>query len=241
MDKGLISIIIPTYNEETLLPRLLKSIKRQKGVQYEIIIADNNSTDKTKEIARSYGAKIVLGGLPAQARNNGAKEANGEILIFLDADVVLPAKDFLKYCVSELKDRNLQIATCVVRPISEKIIDKALHQAVTLFIKATCKIVPHMPGCCIIIYKSAHQKIHGFNEELRMAEDHDYAQRASQIGKFGILKSYPIFVSVRRLENDGRVKIAVKYVLCEAYMQLIGPVKSDIFKYQFGHNKKAEF
>ncbi|MEN6592532.1 MAG: glycosyltransferase family A protein, partial [Methanobacterium sp.] len=57
-----ISIIIPTYNEEEYLPYLLESIKRQDFTDYEVIVADAHSTDKTREIAKSFGAKIVDGG-----------------------------------------------------------------------------------------------------------------------------------------------------------------------------------
>ena len=67
------SIIIPTYNEEEYLPVLLDSIKEQDFDDYEIIVADANSTDKTVEIAKDYGCIVVEGGLPAVGRNNGAK------------------------------------------------------------------------------------------------------------------------------------------------------------------------
>lgn len=237
---NLLSIIIPTYNEENDLPCLLESIKRQSGVNFEIIVADNDSKDKTQEIALSYGAKVVKGGLPAQGRNNGAASARGNILVFFDADVILPTRDFLQKCLIEFKSRNLGIATCVIRPISERKIDRIFHKAANLYIKVSCKIVPHIPGCCIFIDKRIHQEILGFDETLKLAEDHDYAKRATKKSTFGILKAYPIFVSVRRLEKDGRVKIALKYFLCEAYMQLIGPIKSDIFNYQFGFKENDE-
>ena len=74
----ILSIIIPTYNEEEYLPVLLDSIKSQSFDDYEIIVADANSTDKTREIAESYGCIVVAGGLPAVGRNNGAKIAKGE-------------------------------------------------------------------------------------------------------------------------------------------------------------------
>ena len=82
----MLSIIIPAYNEEKYLPRLLRCIKEQTYKDYEIIIADANSTDKTRQIAKKYGCKIAKGGLPAVGRNNGAKIAKGDILLFLDAD-----------------------------------------------------------------------------------------------------------------------------------------------------------
>jgi glycosyltransferase involved in cell wall biosynthesis len=54
-----ISIVIPTYNEEKYLPRLLKQIKQQDFTDYEIIVADNNSKDKTRSIAKRFGARIT--------------------------------------------------------------------------------------------------------------------------------------------------------------------------------------
>lgn len=89
------SIIIPTLNEEKFLPRLLDSIKKQDSKDYEIIVADAGSKDATVEIAKKYRCKIVQGGLPAKGRNEGAKIAQGDLLLFLDADVQLPS-DFLK-------------------------------------------------------------------------------------------------------------------------------------------------
>ena len=77
------SIIIPTYNEEEYLPVLLESIKKQDFDDYEVIVADANSTDRTREIAEEYGCIVVDGGLPGVGRNNGARVAKGEYLLFL--------------------------------------------------------------------------------------------------------------------------------------------------------------
>jgi len=237
MKKGL-SIVIPTLNEEKLLPVLLESIKKQKGVNMEIIVADNNSTDNTRKIAVSYGAKIVNGGLPAEARNNGAKASSNDIILFLDADVILPAPDFFKKTLFEFNKNNFGIATCEFYPISDKTIDKIFHQAANFYLKKTHSLMPHIPGFCIFVSKNIHEKINGFDETLKLAEDHDYAQRVGKIAKFGFLKSYPILVSVRRFERDGHFNILAKYTLCEAHIFLQGPIKSDIFKYTFGYPKK---
>ena len=84
-----ISIIIPTYNEEEYLPKLLESIKSQDFTDYEVIVADAQSDDNTREIAKEYGCIVVEGGLPGPGRNRGAEVAQGEILLFLDSDLEL--------------------------------------------------------------------------------------------------------------------------------------------------------
>jgi len=82
----MLSIIIPTLNEEKYLPFLLSSIKEQNFKDYEIILSDAGSEDRTIEIAKSYGCRVVKGGLPAKGRNQGARAAAGDLLLFLDSD-----------------------------------------------------------------------------------------------------------------------------------------------------------
>ncbi len=78
----MLSIIIPTLNEENYLPLLLESIKKQNFNDYEIIVADAGSTDKTLEIAKNYGCITMAGGLPAKGKNEGAGMAKGDLLFF---------------------------------------------------------------------------------------------------------------------------------------------------------------
>ena len=84
-----VSIVIPTLNEGDLLPRLLASIGKQTFRDYEVIVADAKSGDNTKQIATSFGAKVVRGGMPGEGRNAGVRRARGEFLFFFDADVVI--------------------------------------------------------------------------------------------------------------------------------------------------------
>ena len=233
----MLSIIIPTYNEQEYLPFLLRSIIVQSYKDYEIIISDNHSTDRTREIALEFGARVVDGGMPAAGRNRGAEAAKGEILLFLDSDVVLPDPWFLQMTVAEFEKRKLGVATCRVLPLSKKPVDKIFHAAFNYFMWVTQASVPHAPGFCIFARRDVHRSINGFDEEIKLAEDHDYVRRASKIAKFSILKTYKIPVSVRRFERDGRFNVAVKYLLSELYMRTKGQIKSDIFNYTFGYPK----
>jgi glycosyltransferase involved in cell wall biosynthesis len=118
-----VSIIIPTYNEEEYLPNLLTSIQRQGYDDLEVIIADAHSMDKTIEIAESFGCKIVPGGLPAVGRNNGAKAASGELLLFLDADSVL-TNNYISSAVEEFELHNLGIAITQIVPLEKGFINQ---------------------------------------------------------------------------------------------------------------------
>jgi len=80
----------------------------------------------------------------------------------------------------------------------------------------------------------------GFDEEIRLGEDHDYVRRAKAIGKFGILRLGRVSSSVRRFEKDGWLRTYLKYLLAELYMILFGSVKSDVFKYRLGHYKEKD-
>lgn len=237
---SMLSIVIPTYNEEEYLPLLLRSIRAQSYKDYEIVVADAKSKDRTREIALEFGARIVDGGMPSAGRNRGAEAAKGEIILFLDADVVLPDPWFLQMTVAEFEKRGLGSATCKVHPISAKKIDKVLHEAFNYFMWVTQGTHPHAPGFCIFARRDVHVAISGFDEAIKLAEDHDFVSRAAKVGKFRVLKTYKIPVSVRRLDRDGRFNIAVKYLLLELYLRTKGNVTSDIFNYSFGHEKRRK-
>ncbi len=239
-----LSIIIPTKNEELNLPFLLDSIKIQDFTDYEIIVADAESMDKTREIAESYGAKAVPGGTPGPGRNRGAQAAIGQVLLFLDADVVLANHEFLSENLAEMKQKDASVATVKVKAISDNPIDHALHEMYNAYTIATECIRPHAPGFCIFVKKTVHDEIGGFDEKVVFAEDHDYVQRADKAGyRFRILRSHPILVSVRRLEKDGRLSTALKYMIGEVQMLVKGPIKKMPPGYIMGgdaFNKKDE-
>lgn len=233
----LLSIIIPAKNEEVLLPKLLKSIKEQKFTDYEVIIADAGSTDRTKEVARSYGAKVIKGGLPARGRNAGAEAAQGELLLFLDADVILP-ENFLEKAIDEFKARKLDAACSPAIPITDsKKIKVFFDLAYNLPIAKLEKISPH-GAWAILAKKDLCRRVKGYDEGLKLREDHDFVKRLARAGEFRILKNAKILISLRRFRQDGWLNVIVVYALSELYGNLIGPIKKDIFKYKFGHYSK---
>lgn len=236
----MLTIVIPTKNEQDYLPHLLTSIKHQTLQPDRIVVADAQSTDRTREIAQSHGAIVVDGGLPAVGRNRGADLAQTELILFLDADVELRDSHFLEKSIHEMLDRGLDLATCDVFPLSDAHVDHFMHKAYNSYARAWGSLFPHAPGFCLFVRKEKHEQIKGFDESVIFCEDHDYAQRIGKIGIFGFLKSTKIPVSIRRLDRDGRMKIAIKYLLAELHLALLGPIRDNRFHYTFGHKNKSK-
>jgi len=234
----MLSIVIPTLNEEKYLPILLKSIKEQKlkPEDYEIIVADAGSRDKTVEIAKSNGCRIIKGGLPARGRNEGVKAAKGDLILFLDADVILPP-NFLEGAIKEFYRKKIDIATFPILFEGDKL-NKFISKFYNSLSKMTKDFLPHAFGATILVRKELHQTLNGFDEEIKLAEDHIYARRAKKIANFDYLKTEPILASSRRFEKDGRLKTCLKFVLAEFYMNSLGPIKSNIFNYKLDHHPK---
>lgn len=232
----MLSIIIPVLNEEKYLPLLLEGIKKQNfNGDCEIIIADAGSKDKTLEIAKSFGCKITTGGLPAKGRNEGVKIAQGDTLLFMDADNLLP-ENFLKDLLEEFKKRNLSVASFPIFPKGNWF-DKFVYTMYNFWVNLIQKFSAWATNS-VLVKKEIFEKIGGFDEEIKIAEDHDFAKRAAKIGKFGFIKTKPVLTSPRRFEKDGRLKTYLKYILVGIHMFFLGPVKKDIFQYQFDYSKK---
>lgn len=105
-----VSVIIPAYNEESDIADCLKSLKEQSYKNFEIIVVDDGSTDNTLEIIKKFKNITVLKQNhkgPGLARNLGARNAEGEILVFIDADMTFD-KDYLKNLIAPiLKDKEI--------------------------------------------------------------------------------------------------------------------------------------
>ncbi|MDZ4170776.1 MAG: glycosyltransferase, partial [Methanobacteriaceae archaeon] len=232
-----ISIIIPTFNEEEYLPALLDSIKEQEFKDYEIIIADAQSKDKTREISRSYGCVVVEGGLPAYGRNNGAKIAQGELLLFLDSDLIL-TEGYLKDAVEEFENKSLGIAITQMIPLSDKKRDKILHEFANRFMIMVESIKPHGAGCYgIISRRELHQEANGFDESLDFGEDSDYIERIGKISPFKVLRKPHVLVSIRRLEKEGLKSLVFKYSKSTIYDFMGKKISADELNYTFGYDE----
>lgn len=124
-----ISVIIPAYNEERYIEKALDSLKKQSYKNFEIIVVDDGSTDRTREIVKKFKQVILINGKhagPGASRNLGAENAKGEFLVFVDADMTFD-KNYLKNLISPMKKsaqtigttHDYEIATNISNPWSD--------------------------------------------------------------------------------------------------------------------------
>ena len=236
----MLSIIIPTLNEEKNLAVILSYIAKEKIKNLEIVIADAGSKDKTIEIAKSFGCVITDGGLPAVGRNKGAKIAKGDIFLFLDADLKL-SDNFIKNSMKEFLKEKLVVASYAIFPQKNNMYLNPVTLNLTYnFPQKLLERVFPLGAMGIMVKRKVFEKVHGFDETIKLAEDHCFIQDCAKIGKFGIIDSAKVYMPIRRFERDGYFRTGFKYLLCGLHMFFIGPVRSDILKYTFDYedNKK---
>jgi GT2 family glycosyltransferase len=113
-----ISVVMPVYNAERLLDECLQALRANTDVDYEVLVVDDSSTDRSREIAAAYGCRVIPSGGrlgPAGARNVGAREANGDIIFFVDSDVMV-RPDTLRRLVEAFDDATLDGVIAVQAP-----------------------------------------------------------------------------------------------------------------------------
>lgn len=215
----MISIIIPTLNEEKLLPKLLDQLSEaslKQKYQYEIIISDGGSKDKTIEIAKKYTDKIIIHNKPvrqkiSEGKNQGYKLATGDILVFLCADCRIDNLDKFFSYLYEFKNSKFEAATFwfEVFPEEQKISDKIFHFFNNWYIWMLNKIFNNGMGRgeCQVVKKNIFEKLNGFNEELVGGEDYDFYTRIKKNGNIDINFSIKVYESPRRYRKYGYLRI----------------------------------
>lgn len=222
MFSPLVSIIIITKNEEKYIENCLKSIKKQTYKNIEIILSDSCSIDKTVEIAKKYVNKIIIKNTNiATGRNLGAKIANGEIFVFIDADVIL-SPNWIENILKSFKSSN-KIVGVMGYPSPIEGSHKAKEMCKLAFLlKIFNSLKLPAVGVCAIgfaVKREIFEKIGGFNEKLNVAEDTDLFYKVNELGKIVVNSNAKTYSSFRRYEKGGYRKW-IKYWM-KAYAQYI--------------------
>lgn len=183
----IISVIIPALNEAEMIFKSLESLAESNYPpgKFEVIVADNGSTDATLEVAHSYALHLQLTtfvrpGITVSAlRNLGASAARGEILAFLDADCVVPS-DWLQNAQRYLSQHaNGIIGGFIGIPHDSRWVARAWYG---FGYAPRTGAVSYVPAGNLLLRRSCFQELGGFREELRTAEDFDLCLRARSTG-----------------------------------------------------------
>jgi len=207
-----ISVVIPTWNEELWIPRLLKCLEQQRSFD-QIIVADNNSSDATRRIAEESGCIITSGGHPGRARNLGARIAVGEILLFVDADSIF-GRDVTNLVRTHMNDPETVAVHFQLRPISSSSIFRLCYFLASFYIRTLAYAgISQGVGSFMAIRRSAFLAVNGFDENIDVGEDADMFRRLSSIGKVVFERASAVYVSPRRLSLEHPVRFGLKCVL----------------------------
>jgi glycosyltransferase involved in cell wall biosynthesis len=225
----LVSIIINTKNEEKNIEKCLKSVADQSFPveNIEIIVVDNNSTDKTKEISGKYTDRVFNRGPERSAQKNfGVKQSKGEYFLHLDADMILSA-NVIKECVEKIKDNENIIALYIPEIVSGEKYFSRVRRFERSFYDGTAI------DAVRFIRKNKFLEAGGFDEKLYAGEDWDLDKRLEKLGKFAIIKS-PLYHNESEFDLTKYLKKKGYYSQnLDAYISKWGKSDPDIKK-QFG-------
>lgn len=226
--KPFFSVIIPTLNEEIVLPRLLDSLLSQTYKDFEVIVSDGPSRDKTKKIALTYEKKFSQfqyirsekSGVSHQ-RNVGANHASGQWYVFVDADSVL-----FPYALSRVfyhaKQNDRSLFTAWFQPDSSVTADVLFSLIELMYVEGSQLIKkPILPGIFVVVNHKAFRDIGRYDESIMFGEDFDFSQKAKKKGfSIQIIRETLLTQSFRRVRKEGKLK----YIRLYAQASLIALV-----------------
>ena len=216
----MVSVVIPAYNEEKALPKCLESLSNQDfpKKEFEVIIVNNNSTDKTNEVASKFKDKLNLKVIfekrkgRGYARHSGFKAARGKYILSTDADTIVP-KNWIKKTVNFLENG----ADAVTGPC--KIDDcPALTNMVFNTMQPTAMTIYELTfghtwlnGFNFGVKRDVYKKSGGFNPKLNTMEDMDITKKVAKVGKIKFDYSLKVTFSGRRFKK-GLIPGLVPYI-----------------------------
>ena len=202
-----LSIIIPAYNEEKLLPETLNRITASMaplGNESELIVVDNDSTDRTREIAKSFGAKIVTESVKniGAIRNIGAKSATGDIFIYFDADTFIPEN------LLAVIDEKMDDPKCFGGAVDVDYGD--FERSWLRFMKRAWKFwgpfFNMKQGAAQFFRREIFEEIGGYDERIYLGEDIDIYWRLTKYAKqnggtLAFIEDPKVITSTRRFDK----------------------------------------
>jgi len=221
-----LSIVVPAFNEERLIAGSLAAIRAAAGVfdaeGWELIVCDNNSTDRTAEIARAADATVVFEphNQISRARNRGAAAACGEWLLFVDADS-LPSRELFADLKEAIGSGRVLGGGSTVATDE----DALPVRAALAFWNAMSRSLRWAAGAFVYCEAAAFRSVGGFSEELYASEELDLSRRLKRLARvegreFRILHRHPLRTSARKFHLYGWGELARVFLRFLAHPRL---------------------
>lgn len=233
MKNPLFSVIIPTLNEEARIGRLLQSLEKQSFKDFEIVVVDGGSSDNTAKVAEKFSAKVFVkkGCKEFPSRNIGAKLSNGNILLFLSADVVL-SLDALKHLAKEFeKDQDVSGVCGLGMPFDAPLwmkIEYLFHwRLLRLWMKLTNDY--HASTNFMVVRKGAFHKVGEFTDEI--FADTIFFNKLGKKCNVKVLPKSLVFVSGRRAKKMGFARFTTHFLWVFLFDYLPFLRKSSVVKF----------
>jgi glycosyltransferase involved in cell wall biosynthesis len=215
-----ISVIIPTYCEEETIEGCLKSVVNQKFDygRIESIVVDSHSPDDTQLVAKRSADKVLdlnARGV-GRARNAGAKVAEGQILLFLDADTYLET-NFVSEMYRAFADRRVVCVSGILKNLERlEPLDRLFAVSHYGFTNKLATISAHLgfplfPSVCCGARKTVFMKVGGFREDIACAEDITFSREMGRVGKCVVNTKATAYTSVRRISKLGKKQMYSMY------------------------------
>ena len=211
-----ISVVVPARNEEERLPRCLAALRCQSLSDFELIVVDSASTDRTGEVARDFGTRVVRVEEPgvARARQAGFEVAQGEIIVSTDADAI-PSSDWLERLVAPFCDPEVVGTFGTLHFTRGGLLAEVSHALFSVFQRANYHIGrPLFCGPNFAVSKGAFHVVDGFKRGDGYpgeAEDVRLALKIREMGKIVFLHDLPMVVSVRNLEKGRALRYTIHH------------------------------
>lgn len=207
----LLTIVIPCKNEGYGIVDVIRELENK----YNIIIADSTDESMSRGILNNYARtyskiKVVSGGLPAIARNNGAKNVTTPYILFLDADIYIKDKTIIPYCIKTIHDAELDLVTIKLTTFETKY--RWIFWIFNLIQLFTTRTKPFAIGGFMLFRTETFRKLGGFNESDTVAEDYHLSMKI-QPNRFCVLNK-TAWTYGRRFKAKGIMYMIKLAILC---------------------------
>ncbi|RYX85892.1 glycosyltransferase [bacterium] len=208
-----ISVVIPTLNEGTRVGGLLDALKSQSYPAAEIFVCDGDSVDETGQMARERGALVLdCERGTSRQRNQGARHATGELLVFLDADDTPPPR-FLEGVAKSYRRFPFAVACPWFTARDSGFIVRAIYVGFNLAFFLSQSTIRTGSGVCLICPREKFLRCGGFHEGMHLGEDIRLIRQLSPRYGFHRHLLIPLETSGRRFKNDGIWRLMGFYLL----------------------------